>query len=69
MPRAEWPPAVDARPTENPEESPIGISSESRDSDVDHTAPPPVIGEILGKMGSGRRAGPEEEENSGGRSP
>ena len=30
---------------------------------------PPVIGEISGKTGSGRRAGPEEEENGSDRSP
>ena len=69
VPRAEWPPAVDVRPTEHPEESFVGISSESRNSDVDHMARPPIIGEILGETGSSGRADPEEEENGDCRSP
>ena len=50
VPRTEWPPAVDARPIVHPEESFVGISSESRDLDVDHMASPPSVSEkSLGK--------------------
>ena len=45
VPRADWLPAVDARPLVQPEESSVGISSESRDTDVDRTVSPPLMSE------------------------
>ena len=69
VPRADWPPAVDARPIVQPEESSLGISSESKDTDVDRTVSPPGVGEILGETGSDRRASPKEEEDGDYRSP
>ena len=50
VPKGDWPPAVDARPPAQPEESSIGVSSESRGMDVGRTeSPPPVSEKIQGK--------------------
>jgi len=50
VPRNDWLPAVDARPLAQPEESSIGVSSESRGMDVGRTeSPPPVSEKIRGK--------------------
>ena len=56
VPRGDWPPAVDARPPAQPEESSVGVSSESGGMDVGRTeSPPPVSEKIWGK-------GPTEDE-------
>ena len=50
VPRGDWPPAVDARPPAQPEESSIGISSEFGGMDVGRMeSPPPVSEKIQGK--------------------
>ena len=48
--RGDWPPAVDARPLAQPEESSIVVSSNSGDMDVGRTESPPLVSEkIRGK--------------------
>ena len=50
VPRGDWLLAVDARPLAQPEESFIGVSSESRGMDVGRTeSPPPVSEKARGK--------------------
>jgi len=50
VPKNNWPPAVDARPPAQPEESSIGISSESGSMDVGRTESPPLVSaKIQGK--------------------
>ena len=50
MPRADWPPAVDARPPPQPEESSISVSSESGGVDIDQVeSPPPASEKVQGK--------------------
>ena len=50
LPRGDWPPAVDARLPAQLEGSSIGVSSESRSTDVGRTESPPLISEkIWGK--------------------
>ena len=56
MPRAVWPPAMDARPLVQPEESSIGISSESRGTDADRMESPPLVSE----KARGKRAATDE---------
>ena len=45
VPRGDWPPAVDARPLGQPEESSIVVSSNSGDMDVGRTKSPPLVSE------------------------
>ena len=50
VPRSDWPPAVDARPPAQPEESSVGVSSESGGMDAGRMeSPPPVSEKIQGK--------------------
>ena len=50
VPRGDWPPAVDARPPAQPEESSVGVSSESGGMDVGQTeSPTPVSEKTQGK--------------------
>ena len=50
MPRGDWPSTMDARPLAQPEESSVGVSSESRGMDVGRMeSPPPVSEKIQGK--------------------
>ena len=43
VPRADWPPVVDTRPIVQSKESSVGVSSDSRDTNVDRTASPPSV--------------------------
>ena len=56
VPRGDWPPAVDARPLAQPEESSVGVSSESRGMDVGQTESPPPVSEKT----QGKRAAADE---------
>ena len=50
VPRADWPPAVDARPPPQPEESSVSISSEFGGVDIDQVeSPPPALEKVQGK--------------------
>ena len=45
VPRGDWPPEVDARPPAQPEESAIGVSSESGGTCAGRTESPPPVSE------------------------
>ena len=50
VPKADWPAAVDARPSPPPEDSSVGVSSESEDADIDRVeSPPPASEKVRGK--------------------
>ena len=50
MPRSDWPKAVDARPTTQPEEGAVSTSSESGGAGAGRTeSPPPVSEKVRGK--------------------
>ena len=43
VPKNDWPPAVDARPPAQPEESSVGVSSEPGGMDVGRAESPPTV--------------------------
>ena len=45
MPRSDWPPTVDARPPAQPEESVVGVSSESGGTDAGQMESSPLVSE------------------------
>ena len=54
MPRSDWPKAVDARPTIQPEEGAISASFESEGEGAGRKESPPGIGETSGEKGGER---------------
>ena len=56
VPKGDWPLAVDARPPAQPEESSVGVSSESGGLDAGQTESPPTVS----KKAWGKRAAADE---------
>ena len=66
VPRGDWPSAVDAWPPAQPEESTVGASLDSRDTDAGRTKSSPLMSEqVRGKRAAADEPTPKKRKTMG----